>query len=123
MRVTIPEGRPRKPLSLPVLHIMVALADGARHGYAIKQDVEARTGGAIRLGPGTLYEAIQRLEDGGLIEEVPAPDAEPANGQEAQRRYYRLTDRGWTDLRREVRQLGEIVDAARKIPRLRKGLA
>lgn len=123
MRVTIPEGRPRKPLSLPVLHIMVALADGARHGYAIKQDVEARTGGAIRLGPGTLYEAIQRLEDGGLIEEVPAPDAEPANGQEAQRRYYRLTDRGWTDLRREVRQLGGIVDAARKIPRLRKGLA
>jgi len=120
MRVTT-EGRPRKPLSLPVLHIMVALADGARHGYAIKQDVEARTGGAIRLGPGTLYEAIQRLEDGGLIEEVPAPDA--ANGQEAQRRYYRLTDRGWADLRREVRQLGEIVDAARKIPRLRKGLA
>ena len=123
MRITISEGRPRKPLSLPVLHIMVALADGARHGYAIKQDVEARTGGAIRLGPGTLYEAIQRLEDGGLIEEVPAPDAEPANGQEAQRRYYRLTDRGWADLRREVRQLGEIVDAARKIPRLRKGLA
>ena len=114
---------PPRTLNPTFLHILLTLADGVHHGYAIKQDVEARTGGAIRLGPGTLYEAIQRLEDGGLIEEVPAPDAEPANGQEAQRRYYRLTDRGWADLRREVRQLGEIVDAARKIPRLRKGLA
>ena len=43
---------PRKPLSLPVIHILLALADGSRHGYAIKQDVEERTGGTIRLGPG-----------------------------------------------------------------------
>ena len=46
---------------------MLALAGGAKHGYAIKQDVDARTGGEVQLGPGTLYEAIQRLEDGGLI--------------------------------------------------------
>ena len=90
-------ARARKPLSLPVLHILLALADGARHGYAIKQDVEERTGGAIRLGPGTLYEAIQRLEDGGLIEETSR--ARPANGQEAQRRYYGLTAVGWVVLR------------------------
>ena len=84
----------RKPLSLPVLHIMMALAEGARHGYAIKQDVEARTHGALRLGPSTLYEAIQRLEDTGLIEAVEDGD-KPVNGQEAQRRYYSLTPQGW----------------------------
>lgn len=112
---------PKKPLSLPVLNILLALADGAKHGYAIKQDVEERTDGSIRLGPGTLYEAIQRLEEGGLIAEA-APQA-AANGQEAQRRTYRLTERGWSVLRTEVRQLGSIVDRARANPRLRKGLA
>jgi len=110
-----------KPLSLPVLHILLALADGDRHGYAIKQEVERRTDGAIRLGPGTLYEAIQRLEEAGLIAE--ADGAAPAHGQEAQRRYYRLTDRGIDALRREVRQLGRLVDEARANPRLGKGLA
>ena len=113
--------RPQKPLSLPVLHIMVTLADGPLHGYAIKQAVEKRTDGAIRLGPGTLYEAIQRLEDGGLIAEAPAAD--PLNGQEAQRRYYRLTERGWKALQSELRLLGSLVDRARGNARLRKGLA
>jgi DNA-binding PadR family transcriptional regulator len=113
----------RKPLSQPVLHILLALADGDRHGYAIKQDVERRTDGAIRLGPSTLYEAIQRLQDAGLIEEAGAPRAEAANGQEAQRRYYALTERGWTALGEEVQQLGRLVDYARSNPRLRKGLA
>jgi len=111
----------RKALSLPVLHILLALADGDRHGYAIKREVERRTGGAIRLGPGTLYEAIQRLEDTGLIAE--AAGAPPTDGQEAQRRYYRLTDRGFDALRQEVRELARLVDAARANPRLRKGLA
>jgi DNA-binding PadR family transcriptional regulator len=78
----------RHPLSLSVVHILLALADGARHGYAIKQAVEERSEGEIRLGPGTLYEAIQRLEDAGYIEETGAADA-PENGQAAQRRYYR----------------------------------
>ena len=113
-----------KPLSVPVLHIMLVLADGPRHGYAIKQAVHDRTDGAVHLGPGTLYEAIQRLEEGGLIEEAPSGKlAEPANGQEAQRRYYQLTDRGWTTLRQEMRALGQLVDAARSNPRLRKGMA
>ncbi|HJR60062.1 MAG TPA: PadR family transcriptional regulator [Vicinamibacterales bacterium] len=112
---------PRKPLSQPVLHILLALADGARHGYAIKQDVEERTG--LRLGPGTLYEAIQRLQDGGLIEEASPRGEAPANGQEAQRRYYQLTERGWDLLRDELRQLDAIVDHARSNPKLRKGLA
>jgi DNA-binding PadR family transcriptional regulator len=112
---------PKRPLSLPVLHIMLALASGAKHGYAIKLDVESRTDGAIRLGPGTLYEAIQRLEDSGLIAE--GAGQPPENGQEAQRRYYQLTDRGWKALAAEVRQLGLVVDQARTHPRLRKGLA
>lgn len=114
-------GRTQKPLSLPVLHILVTLADGPRHGYAIKQAVEERSEGAIRLGPGTLYEAIQRLEEGGLITEAGADD--PANGQEAQRRYYRLTERGWSTLRTELRLIGSLVDHARGNARLRKGLA
>lgn len=110
-----------KTLSLPVLHILVTLADGPHHGYAIKQAVEERTEGSIRLGPGTLYEAIQRLEEGGLITEATA--AEPANGQEAQRRFYKLTDRGWRTLQSQLRLLGSLVDHARGNARLRKGLA
>lgn len=114
-------AEPRKALSLPVIHILLALAEGARHGYAIKQDVEDRTEGAIRLGPGTLYEAVQRLLDGGLIEET--SPADPENGQQAQRRYYALTADGWAVLRDEIQQLGAIVERARAHPKLRKGLA
>ena len=100
---------------------MLVLADGARHGYAIKQAVEQRTDGAIRLGPGTLYEAIQRLEEAGLI--TAANGLEPANGQEAQRRYYRLTERGWSTLQKDLQAFGQLIDVARANPRLRKGLA
>jgi DNA-binding PadR family transcriptional regulator len=110
-----------KPLSTPVLHILLALADGRLHGYAIKQEVERRSDGLVRLGPGTLYEAIQRLQDEGLIEQASAET--PVNGQEAQRRYYRLTDRGWTQLHAEVRRLGHLVAHARTNPRLKKELA
>ena len=77
-----------------------SLAEGARHGYAIKQDVEAAHRGRDPARARTLYEAIQRLEEGGLIEETAAGAAGRANGQEAQRRYYRLTERGWTSLRK-----------------------
>jgi DNA-binding PadR family transcriptional regulator len=117
------ETASRKPLSQPVIYILLALAEGDRHGYAIKQEVESRTEGAIRLGPSTLYEAIQRLLDGGLIEEAEPAARGTVNGQEAQRRYYRLTERGWSVLRDEIRQLGQIVDYARSNPRVRKGLA
>jgi DNA-binding PadR family transcriptional regulator len=111
-----------KTSSLPVLHIMLALSDGPRHGYAIKQAVEQRTGGEIRLGPGTLYEAIQRLEDAGLIAET-SQDEERVDGQKAQRRYYELTERGWVSLRNELKSLGRLIDAARTHPRLKKSLA
>src|SRR4030095_4847185 len=109
----------RHPLSLSVVHILLALADGARHGYAIKQEVEERSGGESRLGPGTLYEAVQRLEDAGYIEETDATE-DPANGQAAQRRYYTLTTAACSVLRTEMRHLARIVDHARANPRLRR---
>jgi DNA-binding PadR family transcriptional regulator len=117
-----PSEPARKPRSLPVIHILLALAEGALHGYAIKQSVEERTGGALRLGPGTLYEAIQRLQADGLIEEDASRGDDAADGQKAQRRYYALTARGWEVLRGELRQLDAILEQARANPRLRKGL-
>ena len=55
----------RRPLSPSILHILLALAEGPRHGYAIKLDVETRSKGSLRMGPGTLYESIQRLLEAG----------------------------------------------------------
>jgi DNA-binding PadR family transcriptional regulator len=102
----------RRPLSPAVLHILLALSDGAQHGYAIKQEAESRSEGAVRLGPGTLYTAIQRLLDAQLVRETSA-EHDPANGQEAQRRYYELTVRGRRVLREEVAQLGRLLAYAR----------
>ena len=73
----------------------------------------------IRLGPGTLYEAVQRLEDAGYIEETAAAKA-PENRQAAQRRYYGLTLDGWSVLRTEMGHLARLVDHARAHPRLRR---
>lgn len=90
---------------------MLALTEGPRHGYSIKQEAEARSSGAVRLGPGTLYEAIQRLLDAGLVRET-SSDAYPSNGQEAQRRYYALTPRGRQRLRDEIEQWEQLVEYA-----------
>lgn len=102
----------RRPLSPPVLYILLALSDGAAHGYAIKQEVEARSEGTVRLGPGTLYGAIQRLLDAQLVREA-GGEHEAANGQEAQRRYYALTAQGRRLLEDEVRHLGRLLAYAR----------
>jgi DNA-binding PadR family transcriptional regulator len=101
----------RRPFSPAVLHILLALTDGPRHGYAIKQEAELRSNGLVRLRPGTLYEAIQRLLDTRLVRET-SGDTDPVNGQEAQRRYYELTARGRRVLREEIQQLGQLVDYA-----------
>jgi len=93
------------PLSPQVLHILLALADGERHGYGIMQEVEARTGGEVRLGPGTLYGAIRRLREDGLIEEQPAPDE--------RRRIYRLTSFGREVARLEIERLEALYAGAR----------
>ncbi len=101
-------------MSPAVLHMLLSLVDGDRHGYALKKAVERRTDGAVKLGPGTLYEAIARLQEDGWIEQVGAPEAfPPEDGQKAQRRYYRMTARGLTALKAEVERLGQIVDYAR----------
>lgn len=103
----------RRPFSPTVLHILLALTDGPRHGYAIKQEAEGRSNGAVRLGPGTLYESIQRLLDAKLVRETKG-ESDPANGQEAQRRYYELTAKGRQFLTQEVAQLGQLVEYANR---------
>jgi len=99
------------PVSAPVFHILLALADGEAHGYAIMQDVAERSGGATRLGPGTLYGAIARMLEDGLIEESETrPDP---SMDDSRRRYYRLTNLGGGVLAAETRRLAALVRAAR----------
>ncbi len=93
------------------LQILLALSDGPRHGYGIKLDVEERTEGRVRLGSGTLYEAIQRLLSNEWIVEVPAPD--DASGGPA-RRFYDLSDTGRDVVQRELESMQEIVTFAKK---------
>jgi DNA-binding PadR family transcriptional regulator len=103
-------------LSSTLLQILLTLADGVRHGYAIKREIEQRTDGALRLGPALLYESIQRLERLGLIlnttQPVDHPDTRPT------RRYYRLTDEGRAALRDELDRLERIVAFGRSRPGL-----
>ena len=105
------EIREHLPLKSRAFHILLALAEGDRHGYAIKQEVERLTEGVMRMGPGTLYEWIQRLEKGSLIEESPDRPAQPED--HSQRRYYRLTALGERVLEAEVARLSTVVDFAR----------
>src|SRR6478752_5090812 len=80
------------PLPTTVFHILVALADRDRHGYSIMQDVAARTNGKVRLSAGTLYSAVRRMLEQGLIEELrESPDP---SSEDERRRYYRLTQLG-----------------------------
>ncbi len=99
------------PLQAATFHILLALADEDRHGYAIIQDVAERTGGAIRLSAGTLYRTIQRMLDEGLIvepRERPAPDQD-----DERRRYYRITPLGTAVAKAEARRLADLVKMAR----------
>lgn len=102
---------PFLPLPLATFHILLAVSDEARHGYAIIQDVESRTNGALRLSAGTLYRSIQRMLEDGLIEEVrerPAPELD-----DERRRYYRITRLGAAAARAEAARLSELVKFAR----------
>jgi len=105
------EARTFLPLQAASFHILLALADHDRHGYAIIQDVAERTRGAIRLSAGTLYRSIQRmLEDGLIVEprERPAPDQD-----DERRRYYRITPLGAAAARAEAGRLADLVKMAR----------
>ena len=98
-------------LSRDTFHILVALADSDRHGYSIMQEVSERTGGEIRLSPSTLYSAIKRLLEEGLIEELEErPD--PQHDDE-RRRYYRLTPTRKRAALEEARQLEKLLADAR----------
>jgi DNA-binding PadR family transcriptional regulator len=100
---------PRTDLSTSVFHILVALAGQDRHGYSIMQDVAARTDGRVKLSPGTLYGAIRRLLEEGLIEEL---DERPEQDDE-RRRYYRLTSAGYAAAREEAVRLELLLGQAR----------
>jgi DNA-binding PadR family transcriptional regulator len=94
-----------------VFHILTVLAQRDQHGYAILQTVRERTGGRVRLGPGTLYRSIQRMLEEGLIEELREQDR-PGEDDE-RRRYYRITRAGRSAARAEAARLADLVDLAR----------
>jgi DNA-binding PadR family transcriptional regulator len=99
------------PLPAAAFRIMLALAAGELHGYAIMREVEEQTGGRLRLGPGTLYGSIQALLEGKLIEEVDRP-ADTEERQE-RRRYYRLTIAGRKLARSEAEKMADLLRVAR----------
>lgn len=99
------------PLPEATFHILLAVADGDRHGYGIIQDVAARTDGALKLGAGTLYRSIQRMLEQGLIVETaqrPAPEQD-----DERRRYYRITPFGRQVARAETARLQRLLTLAR----------
>jgi DNA-binding PadR family transcriptional regulator len=112
-RLTAAEMSKLLPLPQAVFQILVALADQDRHGYAIMQDVVARTGGALRLSPGTLYGSIKRMLEDGLIVEVddrPSPDED-----DERRRYYRITQVGRDLAKAEADRLTVLLRQARAV--------
>jgi len=101
------------PLKPAVLFLLVSLAAGEKHGYALRKDVGSRSGGNVRLGPATLYRTLAALLADGTIEESdrrPAPELD-----DERRRYYRLTDRGRRLLGAEVTRLEKLAATARAV--------
>ena len=98
------------PLPAATFHILIAVSPEARHGYAIIQDVAARTAGALRLSAGTLYRSIARMVEQGLIAET---SKRPAIADDERRRYYRITAFGTAVARAEMRRLTDLVRLAR----------
>jgi DNA-binding PadR family transcriptional regulator len=101
---------PAPSLTPAAFQVLLALAAGEAHGYAVMRFVEQVTGGVVRLGPGTLYRTISRLVADGLVEE--AEGADPAAPHDARRRYYRLTPLGRRAAQAEAVLLGRLVAAA-----------
>jgi DNA-binding PadR family transcriptional regulator len=103
------------PLTPPVFHILLALADEERHGYGIMQDVARQTNDALQLGPGTLYGCLKRMLAAGLVEESDErPDPEfIGERNDERRRYYRMTALGRSTVRAEASRLAGAVSAAK----------
>jgi DNA-binding PadR family transcriptional regulator len=100
------------PLPPATFHILLALLDRDRHGYAIIQDVEERTGGELRMSAGTLYRSVARMVDQGLISEV-GRRMGAARAEHERRRVYRITPFGTAVARAEMRRLSQLVRLAR----------
>jgi DNA-binding PadR family transcriptional regulator len=99
------------PLTPAMFHILLALADRERHGYDIMREVDERTEGKVKIGPGTLYGSIKRMLEAGWIEELderPDPDLD-----DERRRYYQLTDFGYRLAVAEAERLDRLVKSAR----------
>ena len=105
------------PLKAKWLQIMIAIAEGACHGYAIRKRVEERTDGKVKLWPTSLYGTLDRLCGAGLLVEQPLNSTEASRG----RRDYLLTELGTAVLEREIDRLEELVMAARATPTLQDG--
>jgi DNA-binding PadR family transcriptional regulator len=100
------------PLTPAVFSILMALADGEKHGYAIKQTVEAETEGGLRMGPGTLYGSLDRMLRAGLVKESEGSVESPPRSE--RRRFYALSDFGGRVLRAEIRRLEQAIAVARR---------
>ena len=99
------------PLPPATFHILISVADVERHGYAIIQDIAARTGGEIQMSAGTLYRSIQRMQEQGLIvESRKRPDPEE---DDERRRYYQITSFGAAVARAEAGRLAQLIKLAR----------
>ena len=94
------------PLAPATLHILLSLAGEPMHGYGIMQEVLRQSGGRYNLGPGTLYDNLQRLMKQRMVEEVAAP----RDGENARRRYYRLSSLGCDVLSQEIARLEDVVN-------------
>ena len=99
------------PLTAPVFRILLALSDGERHGYAILQEIESKSDGAVSLGTGTLYTAIKRMLASGLIDRAESP-LDQAHDDE-RRRYYRITSLGQRVAKAEAARMDSLVGLAR----------
>ena len=94
-----------------MFHVLLAIADKERHGYEIMQEVQDRTEGSVRLGPGTLYGSIKRMLADGLIEE--SGDRPDPEFDDERRRYYRLSDFGYRVAKAESERLASLLKSAR----------
>ena len=101
---------PTRTMPAACFHVLHSLANSPRHGLGIMDEVEQRTGGAVLLGPGSLYGSLKRLVAEKLIQES---ERRPRDEDDTRRRYYEITPAGDAALRQELRLLASIVDAAR----------
>lgn len=101
---------PCLPLSPATLHVLLALVSGERHGYGIMQEVARQSAGQYKLGPGTLYDNLQKMMNQGMVEEAQSP----AENDDQRRRYYRLTNFGRAVLNADVVRLEGVVRQAKR---------